>query len=119
MDEEALTGGADLPGMQKASFNDAVDGFVERYIGQERYRVLAAQFQCRAGQLGAHGGLADGDAGGHGAGERHFVGACVLDQCLAHQAATGQHVQGPCWQPGFGGQFGNAQQRQRGEFAGL
>ncbi|MNR43873.1 hypothetical protein D3C85_1625420 [compost metagenome] len=106
---EALTGGADLPRVQEAGLDDAVHRLVDAHVGQEGHRVLAAQFQRCAGQLGAHGGLTDGDAGGYGACERHLVGARVLDQRLAHQAATGQYVQGPGGQTCFCGQLGNAQ----------
>ncbi|MCY1429311.1 hypothetical protein D9M71_452250 [compost metagenome] len=105
--------------MQKARFDDAVYCLAQGYIAQEPGRVLAAQFQGGAGQVGGHGALADGKAGGHGACERDLVGARVFDQRLAGHAATGHHIQRPCGQAGVNGQLGNAQDGQRGEFAGL
>ncbi|MOA36176.1 hypothetical protein D3C78_1576850 [compost metagenome] len=69
MDEEAFGGCTDLPGVQEPGFDDAIGGLVQIDIAQEASRVFATQFQRCAGQPGAHGTAADGNAGGNGTGK--------------------------------------------------
>lgn len=119
MGEEPFGSGTDLPGMQEAGFDDAVDRFIQIDVAQEPRRVFAAQFQGGAGQAGTHGALTDGNAGRHRAGERHLVGARVFDQPFANQPAPCQYVQCAGRETGFNGQFGDPQDGQRVNSLGL